>query len=90
MREDKKIKDYREYLQWQELSESTIQIYVRQAKLLLQYLGEKEVTKKVLLEYKKYLLSQNRKIASINLYIVAVNSYLKYAGLQECMCRKVK
>lgn len=90
MRENKKIKDYREYLQWQELSESTIQIYVRQAKLLLQYLGEKGATKKVLLEYKKHLLSQNRKIASTNLYIVAVNSYLKYAGLQECMVKTEK
>lgn len=84
MRENKRIKNYREYLRQQELSENTIQIYVRQAKLLLQYLGERTATKKILLEYKKHLLAQNRKITSTNLYIVAVNNYLKYAGLKEC------
>lgn len=84
MNENRTIKDYREYLCQQELSENTIQIYVRQAKLLLQYLGKRTATKKLLLEYKKHLLAQNRKITSTNLYIVAANSYLKYAGLKEC------
>lgn len=84
MRKTTEIKEYEEYLFQKELSESTIQIYVSQAEHLLNYLGEKTVTKKEMLAYKRHLLEQNRKMTSTNLYIVAVNSYLKYAGLEEC------
>lgn len=87
MEENKKLKEYREYLHQRELSENTVQIYVRQAKLLLEYLEGRTVTKKVLLEYKSHLLKQNWKISSVNLYIVAVNSYLRYIGLEECTIR---
>lgn len=87
MREIREIKKYEEYLLQRELSENTVQVYIRQARLLLQYLGKRPVTKQAVLEYKRYLLGLSRKMSSINLYIVAVNSYLKYAGLEKCTVR---
>lgn len=87
MEEIREITEYREYLLQKELSENTIHVYVRQAKLFLEYLGGVTATKKLLLEYKKHLLGQNRKISSTNLYIVAVNSYLKYVGLSKCIIK---
>lgn len=79
-----KFEDYEEYLIQRELAERTIKIYIRQAKQLHEYFGEKAITKKEMLAYKKYLLKQNRKVSSTNLYIVAANSYLRYIGLGDC------
>lgn len=87
MNKNRELKKYEEYLFQRELSQNTVRVYIRQAKLFLQFLSGKPTTKKTVMEYKRYLLGLNRKISSTNLYIVAVNSYLKYAGLEECAVR---
>jgi len=87
MNETKEVKEYADYLLQKELSKGTIEIYTRQAALLLAYLQERPITKKEMIAYKEYLSGQNRKISTTNLYIVAVNSYLKYAGYEACMLR---
>lgn len=83
----KKLEAYRRYLYEKELSENTIDIYVRQAENLLDYLKNRTITKEEIILYKKYLFGQQKRATTINLYIVAVNSYLKYAGYIECTIR---
>lgn len=80
----KDIEGYREYLSETELSEHTKEVYLRQAKVFIEFLEERTITKKETMLYKKFLLIQRRKITSTNLYIVALNSFLKYEGLENC------
>lgn len=82
-----RLEAYRQYLFDKELSDNTIDIYVRQAQNLLDYLGDRPVTKKEMILYKKYLSGQQKRATTINLYIVAVNSYLRYKGYKECVVR---
>lgn len=81
---------YAEYLLEAELSENTREVYLREAKSFLEFLGERKITKKETIEYKKHLLARGRKPSSINLYIVAVNRYLKFAGFENCMIKTEK
>lgn len=82
-----RLEAYRQYLFDKELSDNTIDIYVRQAQNLLDYLGDRPITKKEMIMYKKYLSGQQKRATTINLYIVAVNSYLRYKGYKECVVR---
>lgn len=86
----KKLEYYADYLFQKELSEGTIKIYVKQAKLLLEYLEDRKITKEEIIRYKGDLLKEKRKITTTNLYIVAVNSYLKYAGYENCTIKTKK
>lgn len=90
MKKTKDIKSYEEYLFQRELSGGTREIYIRQARELLIFLGEKEITKKTMIVYKEHLTKKNIAVSTMNLYIVAVNSYLKYAGFEECVIKTKK
>jgi len=79
-KDTKEIIKYAEYLSETELSEGTKEIYIRQAKVFMDFLEGKAVTKKEVISYKKYLIAKGYAYATINLYIVAANNYLKYTG----------
>lgn len=87
MKHTEDLKAYEGYLFRKELSEGTIDIYVREASVLLSYLNGRPVTKERMIAYKRHLLGAGRKVTTTNLYIVAVNSYLKYAGYKDCTIR---
>lgn len=73
-----RIDSYRKYLVNRHLSENTILIYVRQAKLYEKYRIEHDECVKET-GYFDYL-KQNYKTGTANLYMIAVNVYLKYLG----------
>lgn len=83
MKYRKDIEEYREYLFRKELSAGTEEIYIRQARVLLDFLDGRAITKEEMIAYKKYLSEKGLAVSTLNLYIVAANSYLKYAGYQE-------
>lgn len=78
------IEGYKAYLFRKELSAGTEEIYVRQARVLLDFLDGRAITKEEMIAYKKYLSEKGLAVSTLNLYIVAANSYLKYAGYWEC------
>lgn len=82
--EEKKLKQYAEYLYQKELAEGTIDIYIREARKLLVFLNGRQITKEEMIEYKKYLIKREIGISTRNLCIVAANSYLKYLGSDSC------
>lgn len=84
------IERYANYLSETELSESTKEIYVRQAKVFMDFLEERPITKKETIAYKKYLIAKEYACATINLYIAAANNYLSYAGHESCSIRTEK
>lgn len=90
MNAQEKLKKYTEYLIQKELAENTRRVYLKQAALLLEFLGERDITKKETIAYKQKLAAGGRSTATLNLYITAVNRYLKYAGIEDSFIRTVK
>lgn len=90
MKSTKELRNYTDYLMQKELAEQTRSIYVKQAEIFLEFLGNRTITKKETIAYKQTLLNCGRKISTINLYLVAVNSYLKYAGHTDCTVKMLK
>lgn len=84
MKTNKALKQYEQYLTEQELAEGTKEIYLREAKRLLEHLSDAQPSKGCLLTYKKQLEAKSYEISTQNLYIIAINRYLKYIGRADC------
>lgn len=81
---EKNWEAYERFLREEELAEGTIQIYIRQAKLLMQRMEGKALTKELLLAYRDEMKEQGIADATLNLHIIAVNRYLKYISREDC------
>lgn len=90
MRVQDKLKPYEKYLLRKELAKNTRTVYLRQAQRFLEFMGEREITKKETMAYKQTLTTENKSPASMNLYITALNCYLKYERLESCYIKTVK
>lgn len=86
-KDTKEILEYADYLSETELAENTKEIYLRQAKVFTDFLGEGPITKKKVIAYKEHLKTKGYAYTTINLYIVAVNNYLNYAGHKNLSIR---
>lgn len=71
------LREYGEYLRDREMSENTVEKYLRDAENFLRFSEEREISRELMLEYKAYILD-SCKISSANSMITAVNSYLKW------------
>ena len=85
----KDIDNYEMLLKSQERSESTIIKYIYEAKCFLNYLGEKKLTKELVIAYKKKL-TESYKPRSVNCKIVSINSYLRFIGRSDCTVKTLK
>lgn len=73
------MQEYLEYLKEQKLSESTQRKYVRDAKAMLNFIGERDITPELLGEYKAFLLDSHSS-TSVKSMIIAANKYLEFIG----------
>lgn len=81
---EKQLEKYKNYLQEEEKSSATIQKYICDLKKLLVYMGEQEITKKKVIEYKEMLKTKKEyKLSSINSFLVAANRFFEYMGWYE-------
>lgn len=80
---------FREWLQQEEKSASTIEKYVRDVERFCQSLGSGPVTKESVIEYKKELMT-SFKPATVNSYLVAINCFLRFIGRGECRVKLLK
>lgn len=81
---EQSIRKYQEYLYEEEKSNNTIQKYIRDVRKLKSFMGNEEVTKKRMIEYKEALRGSRRyKTSSINSYLVASNRFLEYLGWHD-------
>ena len=75
------LEKYMEYLKEEEKSRATISKYIRDIKKLSDYAGGREITKKLVLDYKEDLrINKKYKLSSINSFLIAVNRFLEYMG----------
>lgn len=85
----KLLTEYREYLQDEERSNATIEKYLRDVKQFIDYLGEDQVGKEKIREYKESL-KERYKISSVNSILAAINSFFVYIGREELKVKLFK
>lgn len=78
---------YECFLREEELSEGTIQIYMREAKRLREALHGVPLTKARLLAYRGKMAGEGISDRTLNLHIIAVNRYLKYISREDCLLK---
>lgn len=83
------VRQFEESLYLNERSKATVRKYVQAVRRLAEYLGEEEITKARLLEYRESLL-QTRKAQTVNGAISAINAFLADRGWQDCRVKLLR
>lgn len=78
---------YEAYLESEERSAATVEKYVRNAGRFIIWLGERELSKELVVEYKATLEGA---VATVNGVISAVNSLLAFLGKSECRVKQLR
>lgn len=81
------------YVRWlreEERSPGTIEKYLRDLRQFAAWLGEREVTKEGVIQWKKDLCTGGKEPATINGKLAALNSFLTFAGWPECRVKGLK
>ena len=85
------LKGYGEYLYEEEKSRATIQKYMGDLRKLMEYLGGRELNKKLVIAYKEDLRNiRHYKTSSINSFLVAANRFFEYMGWKELQVKTYK
>ncbi len=78
---EEKILQYQEYLYEEEKTTATIKKYTCDLKKLMDYTSGREITKKLMVEYKEALREgKGYRLTSINSFLVAANRFFEYMG----------
>ena len=80
---------FKNYLIQEEKSELTIEKYVRDVRRFLNWLGDSELTKNSVLDYKAELVEEYA-VASVNSVISSLNCYFDYIGRNDCRVKAIK
>ena len=83
------IKEFQAQLQNDERSENTIEKYLRDVKAFSEFVGTREISKSVVMEFKASLV-ENYEVASANSMIAAVNAFLRFMGWVDCCIKQFK
>ena len=81
---------YREYLQDEERSRATVEKYLRDVRVFLEYVGENQVLGKERIREYKEELRERYKISSANSMLAAVNSFFVFLGREELKVKLFK
>lgn len=82
---------YKIYLYEQEKGKATIQKYICDLRKLMKFIGGRELSKLLLIEYKDYLRNEkDYKTSSINSFLVAANRFFEYMGWYELKVKTLK
>jgi len=84
-----KMKEFEFYLRDEERSASTIEKYLRDVRFFASFIGEAELTKQNVLEY-KHQIGQTYAVASANSMIAAVNCFFRFCGWHDLCMKQFK
>ena len=87
---EKFIQKLHQYLIGEEKSTATVEKYLRDVRAFAVYVGEKSVTKEVMMAYKSHLQSEEYAVRSINSMLASLNSLLTFLGWAECKVKSIK
>jgi site-specific recombinase XerD len=87
--ESKKLEKFEFYLRDEERSEATIEKYMRDVRAFALFIGEAEISKQSILNYKTKL-GECYAIASANSMIAALNCFLRFCGWHDLCVKQFK
>ena len=85
----KKIKDFEIHLRNEERSKATIEKYMRDVRCFISFVGDTEIDKQKVLDYKNKL-SDGYAVASANSMIAALNCFLRFCGWHDLCVKQFK
>ncbi len=85
----KNVADFKLMLQNDEKSKNTIEKYIRDIGKFVEYVGDREVEKTIVLEYKSKL-AEIYALSSANSMVAAINTFLKFLGWYDCCVKQFK
>ena len=85
----KKIKDFEIYLRNEERSKATIEKYMRDVRYFTSFVGDAEIDKKRVLDYKSSL-SDGYAVTSANSMLAALNCFLRFCGWHDLCVKRFK
>lgn len=83
------INEFKAYLINEEKSSSTLEKYIRDLTVFMQWLAGREVNKTIVLEYKQGLIAAYAP-ASVNAILSSLNSFFAYIGWYDCRVKTLK
>lgn len=83
------ISKFEAHLIRDEKSRATVEKYIRDISAFFVWLGDREVEKIVVIDYKSYL-TENYKPASANSMLSSLNSFFAYNGWHDCTVKTLK
>ena len=78
------------YLKSEEKSENTIEKYIRDVRAFAAYMGNVEITKEAVIDYKNKLLSEGYAVRSIYSMVSSINSLFAFLGWQNLKVKSLK
>lgn len=84
-----KILEFREFLESCEKSAATVEKYLRDVRMLSEWLGDETLSKPKVLEYKEHL-KQNYATTSVNSVISSLNSFFDFAQVPNLSIKTVR
>ena len=85
----KQMQKFEFYLRDEERSVATIEKYMRDVRFLASFVGESEITKQMVLEYKSKL-GESYAVASANSMIAAMNCFFRFCGWHDLCIKQFK
>ena len=85
----KKLILFQNQMKEQEYSEITLEKYVKDIRKMLSYMGNKEVEKSTLQEYKCYLV-EHYKPNTVNSYIISINVFMRWVKREDLILKTIR
>lgn len=86
----KEIERFEKYLREEEKSQNTMEKYIRDVKAFAEYVGDKEITKEIVIAYKQNLIDGGYAVKSINSMLASINSLFSFLGWYELRVKSLK
>ena len=87
---EKVIEKFKVYLCEEEKSENTKEKYIRDVRAFAEYVGDKEITKEIVIAYKQNLIDNGYAVKSINSMLASINSLFSFLGWYELRVKSLK
>ena len=84
------IQSFHQYLIREEKSTATVEKYLRDVRAFAVYVGEKSITKEVVMAWKNDLQVNEYAVRSINSMLASLNSLLDFLGWTDCKVKALK
>ena len=84
------MQTFKEQLVQEEKSSITMEKYMRDVRKFTTFVGTRQITKELVIEYKRFLVETGYAVRSINSMLASLNSFLNFCGLQDCKVKSMK